>query len=66
MNVGVVAEAIEMQSLKYVFEGLDQSLAKRHKVSHHSMEFFYSSPHRLTEQLYLFTVIRQSPTGVSG
>jgi glycosyltransferase involved in cell wall biosynthesis len=49
MNVGVVAEAIDMQSLKYVFEGLDQSLAKRHKVSHRSMEFFYSSPRRREE-----------------
>ena len=49
MNVGVVAEAIDMQSLKYVFEGLDQSLAKRHKVSHRSMEFFYSSPHKREE-----------------
>ena len=49
MNVGVVAEAIDMQSLKYVFEGLDESLGKRHKVSHRSMEFFYSSPHRREE-----------------
>ena len=49
MNVGVVAEAIDMQSLKYVFEGLDQSLAKRHNVTHRSMEFFYSSPGRREE-----------------
>jgi glycosyltransferase involved in cell wall biosynthesis len=49
MNVGVVAEAIEMQSLRYVFEGLEQSLAKRHKVGHRSIEFFYSSPRRREE-----------------
>ena len=49
MNVGVVAEAIDMQSLKYVFEGLDQSLVKRHNVRHRSMEFFNSSPDRREE-----------------
>src|SRR5690349_2293491 len=49
MNVGVVAEAIDMQSLKYIFEGLEQSLAKRHNVIHRSMEFFYSSPDRREE-----------------
>ena len=49
MNVGVVGEAIDMQSLRYVFEGLEQSLAKRHKVSHRSIEFFYSSPRRREE-----------------
>jgi hypothetical protein len=49
MNVGVVGEAIDMQSLRYVFEGLEQSLAKRHKVNHRSIEFFYSSPRRREE-----------------
>ena len=49
MNVGVVAEAIDMQSLKYIFAGLEQSLAKRHNVIHRSMEFFYSSPRRREE-----------------
>lgn len=49
MNVGVVAEPIDMQSLRYIFEGLDQSLVKRHKVKHRSMEFFYSPPHRQEE-----------------
>jgi len=49
MNVGVVAEAVDMQSLKYVFEGLEQSLAKRHKVNRRSMEFFHSSPRRREE-----------------
>ena len=49
MNVGVVAEAIDMQSLKYVFEALEQSLAKRHNVIHRSLEFFYSSSRRQEE-----------------
>jgi len=49
MNVGLVAEGIGMQSLAYVFESLDQSLAKRHKVTHRPPEFFYSSPHRQEE-----------------
>jgi glycosyltransferase involved in cell wall biosynthesis len=49
MNVGIVAEAIDMQSLNYVFEGLEQSLAKRHKVRYRSMECFYSSPRKREE-----------------
>src|SRR5689334_12276927 len=49
MNVGVIAEPIDMQSLKYIFDGLDQGLTKRHKVIHRTMEFLYSSPHRQAE-----------------
>ena len=49
MNVGVVAEPIDMQSLKYIFDGLDQSLTKRHKVNHRTMEFLYSSPDKQAE-----------------
>lgn len=57
MNVGfVAAEDIGMQSLKYVFEGIGESLAKRHNVTHRPLEFFYSSPRRqeeLNEQFLL-------------
>jgi len=49
MNVGVVAEGIGMQSMKYVFEALDGSLAKRHTVVHRPVEFFYSPPRRQEE-----------------
>ena len=49
MNVGVVAEPIDMQSLKYIFNGLHESLTKRHKVNHRTMEFFYSSPNKQAE-----------------
>src|SRR6185369_16199689 len=40
---------IDMQSLKYIFDGLDQSLIKRHKVIHRTMEFLYSSPNKQAE-----------------
>lgn len=49
MNVGLIAEGIGMQSLAYVFETLDHSLAKRHKVTHRPLEFFHSSPRRQEE-----------------
>jgi len=49
MNVGVVAEPIDMQSLKYIFDGLDQSLTKRHKVNRRTREFLYSSPRKQAE-----------------
>jgi glycosyltransferase involved in cell wall biosynthesis len=49
MNVGLIAEGLGMQSLKYVFEGIEQSLSKRHRVIHRPMEFFYSSPRRQEE-----------------
>ena len=38
-----------MQSLKYIFDGLDQSLTKRHKVNRRTMEFLFSSPDRQAE-----------------
>jgi glycosyltransferase involved in cell wall biosynthesis len=57
MNVGfVAAEDIGMQSMKYIFEGIGESLAKRHNVNHRPLEFFYSSPRRqeeLNEQFLL-------------
>jgi len=49
MNVGVVAERATLESISYFFEGLDQSLAKRHKVTHRPPEFFHSSPSRQEE-----------------
>lgn len=49
MNVGLIAFGLGMQSLKYVFEGIEQSLTKRHKVNHRPMEFFYSTPRRQEE-----------------
>jgi len=49
MNVGVVAERPGLESVKYVFEALDQSLAKRHKVTHRPLEFFHCSPRRQEE-----------------
>lgn len=54
MNVGVVAEGIGLQSLAYFFEGIDQSLAKRHKVTHRPLELFYASPRRQEELHELF------------
>lgn len=49
MNVGVVAEGLGLESLKYIFEGIDRSLAKRHNVTHRPLEFFFSSPRRQEE-----------------
>lgn len=50
MNVGFVApKEIDTQSLKYVWEGIDQSLLKRHKVYHRPLEVFYSSPRKQEE-----------------
>ena len=50
MNVGLVApKDIDTQSLKYVWEGIDQSLVKRHKVYHRPLEVFYSSPRKQEE-----------------
>lgn len=49
MNVGVVAEGVGIDSMKYHFEGINQSLAKRHNVTHRSMEIFYCSPRRQEE-----------------
>jgi len=49
MNVGVIAEGVGIESMKYIFEGISQSLAKRHKVSHRPLEFFYCSPRRQEE-----------------
>lgn len=50
MNVGLVAaKDIDTQSLKYVWEGIDQSLVKRHKVYHRPREVFYSSPRKQEE-----------------
>jgi glycosyltransferase involved in cell wall biosynthesis len=54
MNVGIVAEGISIESLKYIFEGINQSLAKRHKVTHRPLEFFYSSSRRQEELLEQF------------
>lgn len=54
MNVGLIAYGMGMQSLKYVFEGLEQSLVKEHKVHHRPMEFFYSSQQRQDELLEQF------------
>ena len=49
MNVGVIAEGVGIESMKYHFEGISQSLAKRHNVTHRPLEFFYCSPRRQEE-----------------
>ena len=49
MNVGVVAEGVGLESMKYHFAGINESLAKRHKVTHRPMECFYCSPCRQEE-----------------
>jgi glycosyltransferase involved in cell wall biosynthesis len=49
MNVGIVTDSASLESVRFFFEGLDQSLAKRHKVTHRPLEFFYTSPRRQEE-----------------
>src|SRR5258708_5478893 len=49
MNIGIVAERPGLESISYFFEGLDQGLAKRHKVTRRPPEFFHSSPLRQEE-----------------
>lgn len=63
MNVGLIAEGLGMQSLKYVFEGIEQSLVKQHKVHHRPMEFFYASPSRREELLEEFLSISDVVVG---
>ena len=49
MNVGVIAEGLGIESLKYAFEGVSASLAKRHNVSRRPLEYFYSTSRRQEE-----------------
>jgi glycosyltransferase involved in cell wall biosynthesis len=54
MNVGLIAEGLGMQSLKYVFMGIEETLAKQHRVIQRPMEFFYASPQKQEELLEQF------------
>lgn len=54
MKVGFLAERPGMQSLKYVFQGIERALAGRHEIIYRSHEYFFASPSRQVELLENF------------
>ncbi len=49
MKVGFLAERPGMQSLKYVFQGIERALAERHEIIYRPHEYFFASPSRQAE-----------------
>lgn len=43
MKIGLIAESYGMESLKHVFQGLEQSLAQHHEVVYCPLEYYYTS-----------------------
>jgi len=49
MKIGLITEAINQDSLRYVFGGLQQTLEQRHEVVYLPYEFFIASPQKQKE-----------------
>ncbi|HKR11864.1 MAG TPA: glycosyltransferase family 4 protein [Pyrinomonadaceae bacterium] len=49
MKVGLIAESFGMESLKHVFQGLEQSLSQHHEVVYCPLEYYYTSPRRQSD-----------------
>jgi glycosyltransferase involved in cell wall biosynthesis len=51
MKIGIVTEIVTVNSLKYVYGGLEQALLGRHEIVYRPFEYFYASAKRQEELL---------------